>query len=84
MHSLRFNRPVVITRHAAQRMAERHVNPELLLQVIDEGQLRYSDDVRLWVWLDVPGRNDNLLCAVLVLEQAVIVKTVLHNWELMP
>ncbi len=84
MQSLRFNRPVVISRHAAQRMVERQVTPELLLRVIDEGQTRYSDDVRLWVWLDVPGRADNLLCAVLVLEDAVIVKTVMHHWELMP
>ena len=65
-------------------MAERRVTPELLLRVIDEGQTRYSDDVRLWVWLDVPDRDDNLLCAVLVLESAVIVKTVMHHWELMP
>lgn len=65
-------------------MAERYVTPELLLRVIDEGQTRYSDDLRLWVWLDVPGRDDNLLCAVLVLESAVIVKTVMHHWELMP
>jgi hypothetical protein len=84
MHSTRFNRTVVITHHAAHRMAERRVTPELLLRVIDEGQTRYSDDVRLWVWLDVPGRDDNLLCAVLVLESAVIVKTVMHHWELMP
>ena len=84
MHSTRFNRPVVVTHHAAHRMAERRVTPELLLRVIDEGQTRYSDDVRLWVWLDVPGRDDNLLCAVLVLESAVIVKTVMHHWELMP
>ena len=84
MHSSRFNRPIVITHHAALRMAERRVTPELLLRVIDEGQTRYSDDVRLWVWSDVPGRDDNLLCAVLVLENAVIFKTVMHHWELMP
>ncbi len=84
MQSARFDRPVIITRHAAQRMAERHVTPELLLRVIDEGQTRYSDAVRLWAWLEVPGRDDNLLCAVLVLEDAVIVKTVMHHWELMP
>jgi hypothetical protein len=32
----------------------------------------------------VPQRSDNLLCAVLVMEDAVIVKTVMHHWELMP
>jgi len=31
-----------------------------------------------------PVREDNLLCAVLVLETAVVVKTVLHRWELLP
>lgn len=49
MRCTRFNRSIVLTRHASQRMLERQVSPELLLQVIDEGQLRYSDDVRLWV-----------------------------------
>jgi hypothetical protein len=84
MFSMRFNRSVIVTRHAAQRMAQRHVTDELLLRVIEEGKIRYSDECRLWVWLDVPGRDDNLLCTALVLEDAVIVKTVMHYWELMP
>lgn len=65
-------------------MQERTISPELLLRVIDLGHIRYSDEVRLWAWLDVPGRHDNLLCAALVLEEAVIVKTVMHHWEVTP
>jgi hypothetical protein len=84
MFSRRFNRPVVITHHAAQRMAERRIGAALLLAMVDEGELRYSDATHLWAWLDVAGRDDNLMCAVLVLEDAVVVKTVLHHWELMP
>ena len=84
MHSTRFNRPVIVIRHAAQRMAERLISDALLLQIIDTGTTRFSDDARLWVWLDMPGRDDNLLCLALVLESAVIVKTVMHHWELMP
>ena len=64
-------------------MAERNVSEELLLKIIDTGQVRYSDPQRLWASLEVPGRADNLLCAVLVLEQAVIVKTVLHHFEVL-
>jgi hypothetical protein len=30
----------------------------------------------------LPGRADNLICAVLVLETAVVVKTVMHNFIL--
>lgn len=55
-----------------------------MLRVIDEGATRYSDATHLWAWLDVPGRDDNLLCAALVLEDMVVVKTVMHRWELMP
>ena len=65
-------------------MQERGVSAALLLQVIETGQIRHSDADRLWVWMDVEGRDDNLICAVLVLEDALIVKTVMHHWELMP
>lgn len=84
MFSARFNRLVVVTRHAVQRMAERQIDEALLLRVLDEGETRYSDAARLWAWLAVPGRDDNLLCAVLVLEDVVVVKTVMHHWEPMP
>lgn len=84
MFSARFAREVIITRHARQRMTERAVPDELLLRVLEEGDTRYRDASHLWVWLQVPGRDDNLLCAVLVLEDVLIVKTVLHRWELMP
>jgi hypothetical protein len=84
MYSHRFGRPVVITRHAAQRMAARAISPELLLEIVDTGATRYRDATRLWAWLRVDGRHDNLLCVALVLEDVVVVKTVMHHWETMP
>lgn len=84
LYSSRFQRPIVITHHAAQRMAERGISGELLLEIIDTGSTRYSDARHLWAWLGIAGRIDNLICVVLVLEDAVIVKTVMHHWELMP
>ena len=84
MLSTRFAREVIVTRHARQRMLERAITDALLMRVIDEGSLRYRDDTHLWAWLHVSGRNDNLLCAVLVLAHVLIVKTVLHRWEPMP
>ncbi len=65
-------------------MAERDVSAELLLRMIDEGFTRHSDESPFWARLDGSGRADKLVCAVLVLEAAVIVKTVMHRWELMP
>jgi len=61
MFSTRFQREVIITHHALQRMSERQVEPALLLKVIDFGLTRYSDATHLWVWLEVPERNDNLV-----------------------
>ena len=79
--SQRFLRPIVVTRHASERMQSRKVGADVVLKIIDTGYLRYSDPVRLWAWLELPYRQDNLLCLALVLEDAVVVKTVMHHWE---
>jgi hypothetical protein len=62
-------------------MQSRKVGADVVLKIIDTGYLRYSDPIRLWAWLEVPDRQDNLLCLALVLEDAVVVKTVMHHWE---
>jgi hypothetical protein len=84
MNSTRFQRPVILTRHAMIRMAERSISEAALLEVIDTGDTRYADATHLWAFKAFPARDDNLLCAVLVLEEAVIVKTVMHHFEVLP
>lgn len=80
MYSIRFQRPVVLTRHATQRMAERLISEAELLAVVDTGDTRYKDDTHLWAFKHLADRDDNLVCAVLVLEDAVVVKTVMHHF----
>lgn len=80
MFSTRFNRPVVFTRHALQRMQERNISEDELLCVVDTGGTRYKDDTHLWAFKHMDGRSDNLVCAVLVLENSVVVKTVMHHF----
>jgi hypothetical protein len=82
MFSSRFQRKVVLTRHARERMAERDITEVMLMEVIDLGETRYRDSTHLWAYKDFPERNDNLICAVLVLEDAVVVKTVMHHFSL--
>ncbi|CBL44704.1 Hypothetical protein HDN1F_11210 [gamma proteobacterium HdN1] len=82
MYSQRFSRPVVLTRHAQLRMAERNISEAEVLAVIDTGDTRYKDDTHLWAFKSFSERNDNLLCAVLVLETMVVVKTIMHHFEL--
>ena len=83
MFSVRFNRPVVITRHALERMVAREISETMLLDVIDNGETRYRDSTHLWAFKEFPERHDNLLCAVVVLEDAVVVKTVMHHFSLL-
>ncbi len=82
MHSIRFSRTVILTRHAMVRMAERNITESELLSVIDMGETKYKDETHLWTFKRLPGRIDNLICAVLVLENVVVVKTIMHNFEL--
>lgn len=82
MFSARFQKPVVLTRHAQLRMAQRSISMQELLLVVDTGDTRSKDDTHLWAFKSLPDRTDNLICAVLVLEDAVIVKTVMHEFVL--
>ena len=81
MQSTRFNRPVILTRHAVIRMTERNVTEGDLLSVIDTGETKYKDETHLWAYKHLDNRNDNLICAVLVLDNVVVVKTIMHNFE---
>ncbi len=50
--------------------------------LIHTGETRFKDPTHLWAYKNLPGRTDNLVCAVLVLEDAVVVKTVMHEFVL--
>jgi hypothetical protein len=73
----------VISTHAEIRMTERGISEVMLLEVIDSGDTRYRDATHLWAFKEFPERHDNLLCAVLVLEDRVVVKTVMHHFTVL-
>lgn len=83
LFSRRFQRDVVITRHAVLRMAARGISEALLMDVIDTGETRFKDEAHLWVFKDFPERADNLLCVVVILEDRLIVKTVMHHFSVL-
>jgi hypothetical protein len=64
-------------------MVERNISDAMLLEVIDFGEARYKDATHLWAFKEFPERHDNLLCAVLVLEDCVVVKTVMHHFSVL-
>lgn len=84
MFSQRFQLPVVITAHAAQRMVERHMSEALVLDIIDTGVDKDAGCGHHWLYKAYPERSDNLLCVAAVVSGALVVKTVMHHWEISP
>lgn len=83
MRSRRFQRAIVVTDHAQQRMKERNIDDARLLDLIDCGETRYKDATRLWLYKEHADRDDNLLCVAVVLgEDSVVVKTVMYRFEI--
>ena len=83
MDSLRFGLPIQITRHAKDRMAERGISIGLLLDLIETGAAKHKDETRLWLFKHYPERSDNLICAAaVVLEDCIVIKTVMHHFQL--
>jgi len=80
MFSNRFNRTIIITKHAQIRMVERGISEVDLLDIVETGSTKFSDENHLWVYKHYVNRPDNLICAVLVLEHLVIIKTVMHHF----
>ena len=84
MQSVRFGLPIVLTEHAKQRMVERNVSASLVLEIIETGTLKDAGSSHYWLYKHLAGRADNLLCVAAVIENAVVVKTIMHHWEPAP
>lgn len=84
MQSQRFGLPIVLTEHAKLRMAERHIDENLVLEIIDTGTLKDAGNSHYWLYKHLSDRADNLLCVAAVVENAVVVKTIMHHWEPQP
>jgi hypothetical protein len=81
--SERFGLEVIVTDHALARARERAIVDTDLKDVIETGTAKYRDSKRLWIYKEVTGRTDNLICAAVVLDGRLVVKTVMINWELL-
>ena len=81
MFCQRFGLEVYFTRHARERMFQRGINEEVISRLLENGTIRYKDDVRLWIAMSFSERNDNLLCVAVALEDKMIIKTVMHHFQ---
>jgi hypothetical protein len=37
-----------------------------------------------WLYKHVAGREDNLLCVAVVIDNVLVIKTVMHHWKFTP
>ena len=65
-------------------MSERCITQDQLLNLLERGTIRYKDDVRLWIAKAFPHRDDNLVCAAVIIEDRLVVKTVMHHFQWEP
>ena len=84
MHSARFGLPIAVTEHAQSRMVERKIDDALLLEIIDTGTLKGAGGDHVWLYKLFARRTDNLLCVAAVVDNVLVVKTVMHHWEIQP
>lgn len=80
--SKRFGKNVWVTNHARESMQRRNIDVATLERVIEEGEIKRRDEVNLWVFTHIQERADNLICAAVVEQTAVVIKTVMVNGEL--
>lgn len=82
LFSERFGRPVRLTTHARLMMTERDVPEVLVLDLIENGEIKHKTETDVWIFRAYPERRDNMLCVAALLQQAVIIKTVMIRWQL--
>ena len=51
----------------------------LLLDLVETGIVKYKDSIHLWIFKHYPERHDNLICAAILFQEAIVVKTVMIN-----
>lgn len=81
MFSGRFGLEVHVTRHARERMAQRQIGEALLEELLETREVRYKDEARFWIARAFPDREDNLVCAAVILEDKLVVKTIMHHFQ---
>jgi hypothetical protein len=79
--SARFGKRVWLTNHAIEAMAKRQVTLAEVKTLIEQGTLSEKGDGHAWISHHFRGRGDNLVCAAVLVADAVIIKTIMVDWQ---
>lgn len=78
----RFEKNVWLTNHAIEAMAKRRITLSEVKKVIECGEYREKEEAHGWLFYELPGRDDNLVCAAVVSREGIIIKTIMVRWAL--
>ena len=82
LFSSRSQKNIRLTHHVLARMEKRDISLETLLNLIETGDIRAKAASDLWIYKAYPERGNNLVCAAVVVGEALIIKTVMVDWTL--
>ena len=82
MYSKRFLLEVRLSHHAKLRMIERNISEVTIIDLVETGTAKIIDPEHLWIYKAYKDRSDNLLCIAVVIESVLVIKTVMHHFEL--
>jgi hypothetical protein len=80
-YSERFQKNVWLTNHAIESMAKRKITLPEVKKLIETGEYRELKGSHGWIYYNFPEREDNLVCAAVIDENAVIIKTIMVQWQ---
>ena len=75
---------IVLTAHARQRAQERNMSMEVVRDIVDNGTQQEASPGHFWFYKHFPDRDDNLLCVAAVIDNVLVIKTVMHHWRAAP
>ena len=62
-------------------MAERRIDADTLLDMLDNGTIKFKDETHFWAFKTYRERSDNMLCAAAIEGDFIVVKTVMHHFS---
>ena len=80
-YSERFGKNVWLTNHAIESMVKRTITLPELKKLMEYGEYSEAKTTHGWIYYEFPERDDNMVCAAIVNEKAIIVKTVMIRWQ---
>ena len=81
-YSSKYKKNVWLTNHAIEAMAKRKITLPEVKTLIESGSFKSVEGSDGWIFYNFPEREDNLICAAVVNDQAIIIKTVMIRWQL--